>query len=280
MTMLIDASDTNTIPVDIEQKIMRYFALMSEREIEDIKNQKLEYAHDVLCAIEKYVAPYTAYDFYQELIALFDQYEIVCYHSTKILDKSIILLDGLKTNDWSTYSRNIINAFKKLNVKENDIGEAIKVIKKQYDWKYPPLDREPQLCFYSDLGLLSNNMSAGYEKFCENIGGELAQGALKYDYPQIYSCLRENGDAILVKFKIPFIDISSYNKDSIVYHFVAYFAGKNFWNYNYEIHFDGNTDKDIAPNNILEIIPYTVDRPYFQSDDETEGKVQEMGNVN
>lgn len=271
--MLIDASEINTIPVDIEQKIMRYFALMPEIVIEDIKNQKLEYDRDVLCAIEEYVDPYAAFDFYRELIALFDQYEIVCYHSTKILDKDIIFSDGLKTNDWSIYSRNIINTFKKLNVKENDISEAIKVIKKQYDWKYPPHDGEPLLCFYSDLGQLSNDEYAGYEKFCENIGGELAQDALKYNYPQIYRYLRENGEAILVKFKLPFIDIKSYDKDSIVYHFVAYFAGKHFWNYNYEIHFWGNTDKDIAPNNILEIIPYTVDRPYFHSNDEIEGKV-------
>ena len=58
-----------------------------------------------------------------------------------------------------------------------------------------------------------------------------------------------------------------YDKDSIVYHFVAYFAGKYFWNYNYEIHFDGNTNKDIEPNNILEIIPYLIDRYYFHSGD-------------
>lgn len=271
--MLIDVSDTNIIPVDIEQKIMRHFALMPDRVIADIKNQKIECDHDVRCAIEKYLAPYTAYDFYQEFIALFEQYEMVCYHSTKILDKSIICQDGLKANDWDTYSRNLINTFKKLNVEENHISEAIKVIKKQYNWKYPPHDGEPQLCFYSDLGQLSNDGYVGYEKFCENIGGELAQDALKYDYPQIYRYLRENGEAILVKFKLPFIDIKSYDKDSIVYHFVAYFAGKHFGNYNYEIHFWGNTDKDISPNNILEIIPYTVDRPYFHSNDEIEGKV-------
>ena len=143
----------------------------------------------------------------------------------------------------------------------------MKVIKKQYDWKYPIVDREPQLCFYSDVGLLRNDMYAGYEQFCENMGGELAKDALKKDFPRIYGYLRENGEAILVKFKIPFIDIENYDKDSIVYHFVAYFAGKYFWNYNYEIHFDGNTNKDIAPNNILEIIPYLIDRYYFHSGD-------------
>lgn len=265
--MLIDASDANTIPVDIENKIIRYFSLMPEKIIANIKNQKLEYDHDVLCAIEKYVDPNTACDFYQELIALFEQHEMVCYHSTKILDKSIIFENGLKTNDWDTYSRNIISIFKKLNVKANDIAEAMKVIKKQYDWKYPIVDREPQLCFYSDVGLLRNDMYAGYEQFCENMGGELAKDALKKDFPRIYGYLRENGEAILVKFKIPFIDIENYDKDSIVYHFVAYFAGKYFWNYNYEIHFDGNTNKDIAPNNILEIIPYLIDRYYFHSGD-------------
>lgn len=278
--MLIDASKINTIPVDIEQKIMRYFAVLPESAIAVIKKQKLEYDRDVLCAIEDYVAPYKAYNFYQELTTLFEQYEMVCYHSTKILDKNMILQDGLKTNDWERYSRNIINTFKRLNVKDDDIEKAIKVIRKQYNWKYPSHNSEPQLCFYSDLGLLSNDMSAGYEKFCENIGGELAQDALKDDYSQIYRYLRENGDAILVKFKIPFIDIGSYNKDSIIYQFVAYFAEKYFWNYNYEIHFDGNTDRDIEPNNILDIIPYTADRYYFHSDDETERQVQEKGNVN
>lgn len=268
--MLINASDLNTIPTIIEQKIMECFALMSERVISDIKKQKIEYDHDVLCAIEKYVDPYTAYDFYQELIGLFDLHEIVCYHSTKVLDKRRILLNGLKTNDWNIYNSNIIDTFRRLNVRENDISEAIKVIKKQYDWTYPLHDREPQLCFYSDVGLLRNDMTAGYEQFCENIGGELARDALKNDYSQLYKYLRENGDAVLVKFKIPFIDICDYVKDSIVYQFIAHLAGKYFWNFNYEIHFDGITDKDIAPNNILEIIPYMEDRYYFRDENESE----------
>lgn len=47
------------------------------------------------------------------------------------------------------------------------------------------------------------------------------------------------------------------------FQFVAYFAGKYFWNYNCEIHFDGNTDKAIPAGDIVELIPYTVDRYYF-----------------
>ena len=124
-------------------------------------------------------------------------------------------------------------------------------------------DREPQLCFYSDISLLREGMSAGYEQFCENIGGELARDALKGEYPDLYKYFRENGKAFVVKFKIPFSNIKSYDQDSIIFQFVAYFAGKYFWNYKCEIHFDGNTDKAIPAGDIVELIPYTVDRYYF-----------------
>lgn len=143
------------------------------------------------------------------LIPLFEQHELVCFHSTKILDKDIILSDGLKTNKWNIYSRNITNTFRSLGVAENDIDEAIVAIKHKHDWKYTSYGRDPQLCFYSNIGLLRNDKYAGYEQFCENIGGELARKALKNDYPQIYRYLKENGDAVLVKFKIPFVDIKN-----------------------------------------------------------------------
>ena len=147
--------------------------------------------------------------------------------------------------------------------KEPYFGDYNIVIKKKYDWKYPSHGREPQLCFYSDIGLLSEDMHAGYEQFCENIGGELARDALKNEYPQLYEYLRANGKAFLVKFKIPFSNIKDYNQDSIIYQFVSYYAGKYFWNYDYEIQFDGNADKGIPATNIIELISYTVNRYYF-----------------
>ena len=145
-------------------------------------------------------------------------------------------------------------------------------IKHKHDWKYTSCGRDYQLCFYSDIGLLRNDKYAGYEQFCANIGGELARKALKDAYPQIYKYLRENGDAILVKFKIPFVDIKKYDQSGITYKFVIYFAGKYFWNCNRQIHFDGNTNKDIEPSNIIEIIPYTTDRWYFHDNNEFDGR--------
>lgn len=262
--MLIDVSDERTIPIGAEQKILERFTSMQDSVISRLKAKKIKYGHDVTCAIENYIGPGSAYDFYQELILLFNQYQIVCYHSTKILDRNRLLSGGLKTNEWDTYSQNIADTLRKLGVGEGEVAQSIEVIKRHYDWKYPLYDREPQLCFYSDTGMLSEGMSAGYEKFCENIGGELAQDALKTDYPKLYKYLRENGEALLVKFKIPFSNIKEYNQDSIIFQFVAYFAGKYFWNYDYKIHFDGNTDKAIPEDDILELIPYTVDRYYFK----------------
>ncbi len=109
-----------------------------------------------------------------------------------------------KLQNTLVYRKNIINTLRQIGAKEKEITEVVEVIKRKYDWKYPLSDREPRLCFYSDISLLSEDMSAGYEQFCENIRGELARNALKEKYPDLYRYLRENGKAFLVKAKIPF----------------------------------------------------------------------------
>lgn len=261
--MIIDVSDISTFPAEIGQKIWEKFQGLPCSIVSKIKEYEIEYDRDVRCAIEKYVGPSIAYHFYRELCVLFEKHEMVCYHSTKILDKNIILSNGLQTNEWDTYSNNIIKTLHTLEASEEEINQAVEAIKMKYDWKYPSHGREAQLCFYSDTDLLSEDMHAGYEQFCENIGGELARDALKNEYPCLYEYLRANGKAFLVKFKIPFSHIKDYNQDSIIYQFVSHFAGKFFWNYDYEIHFDGNTDKGIPTIDILELIPYEVNRYYF-----------------
>lgn len=261
--MLIDISDVSTIPAEIKQKIGDRFMALHPNTVSKIKACKIQYDRDVTCAIDDYLGPRVAYDFYDMLISLFEQHEIICYHSTKVLNEGIILSEGLKTNEWDIYRKNIIHTLQMIGVGEKEITEAVEIIKQKYDWKYPLHDREPQLCFYSDISLLREGMSAGYEQFCENIGGELARDALKGEYPDLYKYFRENGKAFVVKFKIPFSNIKSYDQDSIIFQFVAYFAGKYFWNYKCEIHFDGNTDKAVPAGDTVELIPYTVDRYYF-----------------
>ena len=167
--MLIDVSDKIKIPIEIEQKILSRFIAMSERNISAIKAYKIQYDRDVICAIENYIGPSSAYHFYEELISVFEQYDIVCYHSTKMLEENLILAADLRTNEWDTYSKNIVNTLQTLGVGQHEIDQAIQIIKWKYDWKYPLHGREPQLCFYSDTGLLSEDTSARYGKVDKKI---------------------------------------------------------------------------------------------------------------
>ena len=169
--MLIDVSDKIKIPIEIEQKILSRFIAMSERNISAIKAYKIQYDRDVICAIENYIGPSSAYYFYQELNSLFKQYEMVCYHSTKTIDENVIRSNGLTTNEWNTYSKNMVHTLQVLHVEEKDIVHIVEIIKCKYDWKYPAQGREPQLCFYSDRGLLSEDMYCLLYTSCRKVAG-------------------------------------------------------------------------------------------------------------
>ena len=54
-----------------------------------------------------------------------------------------------------------------------------------------------------------------------------------------------------MKFRIPYANIVDYDKDSVGYKFVVYSAGLYFWNKEYGIQFDSNTQKDVPPEDIL-----------------------------
>lgn len=64
------------------------------------------------------------------------------------------------------------------------------VIKQRYERKYSFNGREPQLCFYLSADPLREAVETSYERFSENIGGELARQALKEDYTQLYRYLK------------------------------------------------------------------------------------------
>lgn len=187
-------------------------------------------------------------------------YEIICYHSTKVLNTNCIMNNGLQPNEWNWYKQSLIKTFMELGINEDHLKRAMDLIKHEYDRKY--INREPALCFYSDLSLIGDGETAGYEQFCENIGGELARWSLKKKEPDIYKLLKENGEQVIVKFKLPFSDIVWHEKDTIVYQFVSHVAGKHFWNYKYQIQFDGITRKAVPSDNILELIPYEKEIDY------------------
>ena len=134
--MLIDASDVSTIPAEIKQKVEDRFMSLHSSSVSKIKAYKIRYDHDVTCAIDDYLGPRVAFVFYDMLVSLFEQHEIICYHSTKVLNEGIILSEGLKTNEWDIYRKNIINTLRQIGAKEKEIAETVEIIKRKYDWKY------------------------------------------------------------------------------------------------------------------------------------------------
>lgn len=252
--MVIDVSQPKTYPTELERIVSEYFTELPATIKDKIRSEKIKYDVDVRCAIEEYVGIFKADSLYNQLLDIMKNYEIIVYHSTKVLDKSCFLNNGLQPNKWNRYEQTMIEVLKALDVSVEESNKAIKLMQHEYNRKY--VDREPILCFFSDLSLVDNGQYAGYEQFCENIGGEVARWALKDKEPAIYKYLKNNGEQFIVKFKIAFSDIVFYQQDVIIYQFISYVAGKYFWNYHYQVNFDGATTKTVLPEKILDFLPY------------------------
>lgn len=259
--MLIDVSDVSTIPIEVKNKIYEAFSALSNDAVKRIKCQKVNNNYDILCAIGDYYGTSRATGFYDELNTILEKYDLVCYHATKVSSKSILLKDGLKTNDWDVYCSNLKSAYMNMKLSDEEIQKAVDIVKSEYNRKYAGYDGKAQVCFFTNMSMLESEYAA-YDQFCESIGGELARWALKDKYPHLYNPLKENGKSCIVKFKLPYSKIADYEKDDIAYQFVIYYACVYFWNRKYDIEFDGITQYDVSPEDILNIIDYDKEIDY------------------
>lgn len=252
--ILIDVSDANTFPKELEQLVLKKLLSYTPDIILKIKSKNIEYEKDVRIAIEEYLSPKSCKEevFYNTLIALMDKYEFVLFHATKVVNKTT-LMNGLNINDWQKYSALMESNCKILGMNETDIHKVLSLIKDEYERKYIQNKTKPNLSFFSGLELVDCK-GRGYDQFCENIGGELAKWALEKE-PILYKPLKEAGESFIVKFKIPFSNINETKKEQIAYQFITHYAARKFFNYEYNIEFDGMTHKNVSADNILEIIP-------------------------
>ena len=257
--MLIDTENPSSFPSTMQDIIYDYLVEHLSSVEAKIKGTSLEYDSDVRCAIEDYLRPIKAEPLYRQLRGIMDRNNIVCYHATKVLNCKQIIEDGLRVNEWNRYSVSIRKTLNELNAA--DVDRAIECIHKEYERKYELNGVEPQICFFSGLHLADGGEFIGYDQFCENIGGELARWALRDAMPKTYQLLKNNGKQLIVKFFLPFLDIANYQQDMVLYQFVCYYAAKYFWGWDYTVQYDGSTYKNIAPNQILELIQYSTGAP-------------------
>lgn len=249
---MIYVNHPESIPSEIEEEFLRYVERVPPDVIAEIKRHKIIYPNDVRIAIEKHLAPFKAEMLYHDLLLLFEETEICCFHATKILDESQILSGGLRTNDWEHYSATLRDALHQAKLSESTIINALNLVYAEYLRK--GYDRQGnQLCFFTPMQLADGGDTVGYDQFCQNVGGELARWSLKGEMPNIYKALKTIGTPVIVEFALPFRMIADYQKESIVYCFVAHYSAKRFWRTNCPIEFDGTTNQNVLPSQIIHI---------------------------
>lgn len=259
--MLIDVSDVSTIPIEVKNKIYESFSALPEDVIDKLKNCDSSDENIMLSIIEKFYRYPKNMQLYSQLTDILEKYEIVCFHSTKMISKGRVKEYGLSTNEWSKYKSNIIDVYKSLGIAKDKIEMALKYLWNIYKDRYLDAGCEPHLCFFSNLSMLeTEDGGAGYNIYCENIGGEMAKVALQDSCKELYSLLKNSGKSFVVKFKIPYSRILDYRKDDVVFSFISYYAGLYFQKKKYEIGFLGETQYDISSEDILDIIDYAYIR--------------------
>ena len=253
---LIDASIMETFPKELEDVIISCLSHISENEKQKLRNNPIKNETDVMCAIESYFSPkYSAhyYDIYpKKLIPAFNNYEILCFHATRIGCIEDITRNGLFLSQ-EKYELYLSEFLRSKGVTDKQIQHTLEAISKEYDKKRHDLPRD--ICFFLNYGTLRGcDDEWSYDVYCENVGGELAKGALTGKMQDILSILQTNGIPAIVKFKIPFKQVADIQKDTLIYQFVACVVAKQLWNFNYVIDADAATTEEIPPGNIIKVI--------------------------
>ena len=255
---MIDVSNPDTFPTELANIVLSHIASIPDSELQKIKNSEIMHETDVCCAIERFLGVWAAYQMYHdELIPIFDRYELICYHATRVGSIETLRESGL-CSGMDKYEKHLAEFLRTENVPEDQIRLAQELISKEYLRKYH--DNRHQICFFTNyISLHDEAGSCAYDQFYETVGGELANWALENDLPNVWKVLRTKGIPVVVKFKCPFSKVANYQKDSLIFPFVSAIAAKHLWGFDYVIESDGSLIGDVPPSNILSIIEIKSD---------------------
>lgn len=179
---------------------------------------------------------------------------------TRVLCEDDIKINGLLTNERTRYLDYLYRAFQHTNLSEISINRAIHNVENEYDRKYT--ERKSVLCFFAPMSLAESSGIAGYDKYCANIGGELAEWGLKENQHEVYEALRKIGIPVIVEFRMPFEQITDYAQEKIIFQFILYYAGQLFWNKKFPMQLEGMTENDVAASEIIAVHHYNKEVDY------------------
>lgn len=253
MGNLISAANPASFPAGLYDTVVTVIDQIPYEELQRLKQSVPANERSVDSALDGWLGIWKQYDLYQKtLIPMFNQYDILCYHATRIGSKDSICQQGLRTN-MKVYTEMLKSFLLSEGVSDEKINLALDAIQKEYQRKYR--DNPHQLCFFTNLVSFRNvDGSAGYDQFCETVGGELANWALENQYPEILEILRTKGFPVVVEFTAPFGSVADYHKDNLIFPFVAHVAAKKLWGFNYVIESNSSLIGEIPPERILRLI--------------------------
>lgn len=134
--MLIDVSDVKTIPIEIEDIIINSFRTLSFDVENKIKNTEIQYLNDVMCAIEDIYAALGNVRFYDEMVSVFEKYDFVCFHSTRMLSRKNVLENGLLVNNWESYKDILKDVYERVGYGKEKIQKTLDIVNGEYKRKY------------------------------------------------------------------------------------------------------------------------------------------------
>ena len=254
ITQLINASKPGTYPPEMEKIVVSHIEMIPEDDLYRIARLKPISESDIRCALENYLGTQstTGYLMYQnELIPVFNRYSLLCYHATRIEDTASLLTRGIIA-DFEEYKQMIKSFLQKEKVAYDKIDSAMQAIEHEYSRKY--CGRAYRICFFLNrVSLYNSDGSAGYDQFCETVGGELARWALEDRFPDVLYILQNKGIPAIIEFTIPFSRVADHHKDILISQFVYHLAAKHLWNTEYTVEADGVLNGNVPPESIIKI---------------------------
>lgn len=252
--MLIEMADPSTYPESLHGEFIRFVETMSERDVSTVEKNLEQLDSSNTLYIDGFEPGVEmSAPLYRRFSDILMAYSFVCYHATRVLDVNQIRMNGLLPNSWDSYSARMEKVLAELNVP--DIPAVMRCLCSTYKYKSKISANKPEICFFSERKMAGIQGGSVCGKYCQNIGGETADWALRDQKPEVLELLKKHGIGVIVRFEIPFHDFApSYIRDNVIYRFILYYAALYFKGIKYVTQFDGKTNTSIPPDRILDII--------------------------
>lgn len=193
---------------------------------------------------------------YEELSNTMEQFSIVGYHNTRLLNPDSVYNKGLFFTE-DKYFQQIENDMRMQGILDDDIKFIVKQVKYEIDWRISGGNkhRARSIDFVNSL-----DTTKKYEMYFVQYGGECFKRALNkdslYKSTQKYENILTMGKPYSVKFAVPFGELDNRAKDKVVRRVLEYGLRYFIQNKKQDISDDFTICREVSPNEIVDVILY------------------------